>query len=46
MPEFKHLSDEEFAKIAVKYNSNRDVFAFSTILSLTFSSKKLKTSRP
>lgn len=39
MPEFKGLSDEEFAKVAVKYNSQRDVFGFSTILSLTFKPK-------
>jgi hypothetical protein len=39
MPEFKGLSDEEFAKVAVKYNSQRDVFGFSTILSLTYTPK-------
>jgi hypothetical protein len=39
MPEFKGLSDEEFTKIAVKYNSQRDVFGFSTILSLTYTPK-------
>jgi hypothetical protein len=39
MPEFKGLTDEEFAKVAVKYNSQRDVFGFSTILSLTYKPK-------
>ena len=39
MPEFKGLTDEDFAKVAVKYNSQRDVFGFSTILSLTYKPK-------
>lgn len=36
IPELQNLSDEEFAKQAIKYNSERDVFGFSTILSLNY----------
>jgi phage terminase Nu1 subunit (DNA packaging protein) len=39
MPELAKLSDADFAKVAVKYNSQRDVFGFSTILSLTYKTK-------
>jgi len=44
MPEFDDLSDETFAKRAQKYYAERDVFAFSTILSLTWA--KLKGKKP
>ena len=39
MPELATLTDEQFAKAAIKYNRTRDVFAFSTILSLTYKHK-------
>ena len=42
MPEFQNLSDEEFFKKAQKYNAERDVFAFSSILSLTYPILKKK----
>jgi hypothetical protein len=35
MPEYKELSDAEFEKIALRYNKERDVYGFITILSLT-----------
>jgi hypothetical protein len=35
MPEYKALSDEEFEKIALRYNRERDVYGFITVLSLT-----------
>jgi hypothetical protein len=35
MPEYKDLNEEEFNKIALKYNNTRDVYGFTTILSLT-----------
>lgn len=35
MPEFKSLSDEEFEKVALRYNKERDVYGFITVLSLT-----------
>ena len=35
MPEYKDLSEEEFNKVALKFNSTRDVYGFVTILSLT-----------
>ena len=36
MAEFAALSDDEFNKRAQVYYAERDVFAFSTILSLTW----------
>ena len=36
MPELQKLSDEEFEKAAMKYYEQRDVFAFSSIVSLTY----------
>jgi BCCIP len=39
MAEFAKLTDEQFAKVAAKFNSQRDVFGFSTILSLTHQPK-------
>jgi hypothetical protein len=41
MPELMALSDEEFDKAAIKYNAKRDVFGFSSIVSLSYSRKKL-----
>ena len=35
MPEYKELSDADFEKIALRYNKERDVYGFITILSLT-----------
>ena len=44
IPELQTLSDQEFAKAAAKLNSERDVFGFSSILSLNFKIlRKLKT---
>lgn len=40
IPELQDMSDSEFIKAAVKYNSERDVFGFSTILSLNYNKKK------
>ena len=37
LPEFQNLTDEEFQKRAARYYAERDVFAFSTILSLNWS---------
>ena len=42
MPEFEGLDDEEFAKRAVRYYAERDVFAFSTILSLNWAKRRGK----
>lgn len=42
MPQYASLSDEDFAKVAIKYNMTRDIFGFSTILSLTYPSKTPK----
>ena len=36
MPELQKLSDEEFEKAAMKYYEQRDVFAFSSIVSLNY----------
>jgi len=36
MPALMKLDDDEFDKEALKYNSKRDVFGFSTILSLSY----------
>lgn len=35
MAEYKDLPDEEFNKIALKYNAEREIYGFTTILSLT-----------
>lgn len=35
MPEYQALTDEQFEKIAFKYNQQRDVYGFISILSLT-----------
>lgn len=35
MPEYKSLTDEEFEKVALRYNKERDVYGFITVLSLT-----------
>ena len=40
-PAYAKLSDEEFEKIALKMNAKRDVYGFTTILSLTWSKDKL-----
>ena len=40
-PELMALNDADFEKEALKYNSTRDVFGFSTIVSLTYSRKQL-----
>ena len=40
MPELQSLSDEDFAKRSVRYYAERDVFAFSSILSLTWNQLK------
>lgn len=40
MPEYKDLPDEQFDKIALKYNQERDVYGFMTILSLTRRAKQ------
>ena len=40
MPEFANLSDDEFVKRSVRYNATREVFAFSTILSLNYNKIK------
>ena len=42
MPEFADLSDDTFAKRSVKYYAEREVFAFSSILSLTWAKRKGK----
>jgi len=40
-PKYAKLSDEEFDKIALKYNATRDVYGVTTLLSLTWSKNKL-----
>lgn len=40
MPQYADLEDEEFDKIALKYNKERDVYGFITILSLTYLKEK------
>ena len=35
MAEYKDLPDAEFDKVALRYNSQRDVYGFTTILSLS-----------
>lgn len=42
MPEYKDLPDEQFDKVALRYNSQRDVYGFITILSLTRRQKQHK----
>lgn len=44
IPELQTLTDAEFAKAAAKLNAERDVFGFSTILSLNF--KNLRKTKP
>lgn len=34
-PKYKDLNDEEFQKVVDKLNTKRDVYGFTTILSLT-----------
>ena len=36
IPELQKLNDEDFAKEAIKYNSERDVFGFGTLISLNY----------
>lgn len=45
-PELQALSDAEFLKAAVKFNAKRDVFGFSTILSLNFKPRKGEANLP
>lgn len=40
-PEYEKLNDEEFEKIALKLNGKRDVYGIISILSLTWSRKKI-----
>mmetsp|Transcript_16083 Transcript_16083/g.11323 ORF Transcript_16083/g.11323 Transcript_16083/m.11323 type:complete len:136 (-) Transcript_16083:332-739(-) len=40
MPEYADLDDEAFDKVALKYNKERDVYGFITILSLTYLKEK------
>jgi len=35
LPEYKDLPDAEFDKVALRYNSQRDVYGFLTVLSVT-----------
>ena len=35
MPEYKDLPDAEFDLVALKFNSQRDVYGFTTVLSIT-----------
>ena len=42
MSDLKDLPDEEFEKVACKYYAERDVFAFSTILSLNYKANQNK----
>ena len=46
MAEFEDLSDDEFKKRSLRYYSERDVFAFSTILSLNWNLKRGKRQLP
>ena len=40
MPEFEDLSDDEFKKRSLRYYAERDVFAFSSILSLNWNKRR------
>lgn len=40
-PEYADLPDDEFEKIANKFNAQRDIYGFISIVSLTWSNKKL-----
>jgi hypothetical protein len=42
MPEYKDLPDEQFEKIALRFNKERDVYGFITVLSLTKRQKQVK----
>ena len=42
MPELNDLPDDQFEKAALKYYAERDVFAFSSILSLTYKGNQKK----
>ena len=42
MPEYKDLPDAEFEKVALKFNGTRDVYGFTTILSVTKRQKQNK----
>jgi len=42
MPEFADLSDDEFKKRSLRFYAERDVFAFSTILSLNWNLRRGK----
>ena len=46
MSEFEDLSDDEFKKRSLRYYAERDVFAFSTILSLNWNLKRGKRQLP
>jgi len=43
MPEYRNLSEAEFDKVVLKFNSERDVYGFTSVLSLTREVKKLKS---
>lgn len=40
-PKYADLPDDEFEKIAMKFNAEREVYGFISIASLSYSSKKL-----
>jgi hypothetical protein len=40
-PLYENLSDEEFAKIAYKFNEKRDVYGFISIISFSYSLPKI-----
>lgn len=42
MPEYKDLTDAEFNKVVLKLNEARDVYGFTTVLSLTKRQKEHK----
>ncbi|TNV78286.1 hypothetical protein FGO68_gene12590 [Halteria grandinella] len=42
MPEYQDLPDDQFDKIALKFNQDRDVYGFMTILSLTKRAKQIR----
>jgi hypothetical protein len=42
MPEYKDLPDDQFDRVALRYNKERDVYGFITVLSLSKRQKTVK----
>ena len=42
MPEYNNLPEAEFNKVVLKFNATRDIYGFTTVLSLTKRQKENK----